>query len=136
MIREIERDVMMLSRKAAPAGKEDIPTAKDLVDTLRAHHDQCVGMAANMIGIPKAVIAVDTGTLILTMFNPKIIKKEKPYDAKEGCLSLSGIRNTSRYEEITVQYQDLNWKMHTSVFRGFTAEIIQHEVDHCNGIVI
>lgn len=127
---------MMLSRMAAPAGKEDIQTAKDLVDTLRAHHDQCVGMAANMIGINKAVIVVDTGVLILTMFNPKIVKKQKPYEAREGCLSLSGIRSTTRYEEITVQYQDLNWKLHTSVFQGFTAEIIQHEIDHCNGILI
>jgi peptide deformylase len=136
MIREIVKDPLFLQRKAEKYQKADINTARDLCDTLRAHHDGCVGMAANMIGINQAVIAVDTGKMILVLCNPVILQKNRPYETKEGCLSLEGTRNTTRYDQIKVKYQDLDLKDHTGVFQGFTAEIIQHEVDHLNGRLI
>lgn len=136
MIRPIVTDPLLLSVRAEEAGKEDLAAAGDLCDTLRAHHDGCVGMAANMIGVNKAMIAVDTGRLILVMLNPRIIQKSGPYQAKEGCLSLSGVRSTARYEQITVAYQDMNLKKHTGRFTGYSAEIIQHECDHLAGILI
>lgn len=136
MIRTIVKDPMLLNRKAEPAGVEDVSTAQDLFDTLRAHHEECVGMAANMIGIQKAMIAVDMGNMILVMFNPVITKKKGLYEASEGCLSLTGTRNTKRYQEITVTYQDSALHSHTMDFQGFTAEIIQHEMDHLKGILI
>lgn len=136
MIRPVMKDPMFLAQKALPAGKEDKTAADDLVDTLKAHHEGCVGMALNMIGINKAVIAVDLGLSILVMYNPKIIQREKPYTAQEGCLSLAGTRQAVRYQEITVRYQDSSLKMHTGHFTGFAAQIIQHECDHLAGILI
>ena len=136
MIRPIVKDPLFLNRKAEPAGKEDLSTAQDLLDTLRAHHTGCVGMAANMIGVNKAMIVVDTGNMILLMFNPVITQEKGPYEASEGCLSLTGVRSTRRYQEITVRYQDKDLHTHTGVFQGFTAEIIQHEIDHLKGILI
>lgn len=136
MICTIVKDPMLLNRKAEPAGIEDAPTAQDLLDTLRAHHEECVGMAANMIGIQKAIIAVDTGNMILVMFNPVITKEKGPYETSEGCLSLTGTRNTKRYQKITVTYQDQALHTHAVGFQGFAAEIIQHEIDHLKGILI
>ena len=137
MIRPICRDVLFLSRKSETAGKEDIPAAIDLADTLRANSARCVGMAANMIGVLKRIIAVQTENGILIMLNPVIAGHSKEsYEASEGCLSLTGERTAKRYERITVEYRDLSMKKQRGVYEGFTAQIIQHEIDHCNGIII
>ncbi len=136
MIRPIVKDVMFLSRKSQPADKTDIPAARDLADTLQANRDRCVGMAANMIGILKRIIIVNAGGTDLILFNPKMIRKEGPYETEEGCLSLDGVRKTTRYQIITVEYTDIRWKKQRTVFRGWTAQIVQHELDHLEGILI
>ena len=137
MVRPICRDILFLSRKSETAGKEDIPTAIDLADTLRANSARCVGMAANMIGVLKRIIAVQTENGILVMLNPVIAGHSKEsYEASEGCLSLTGERTANRYERITVEYRDLSMKKQRGMYEGFTAQIIQHEIDHLSGIII
>ncbi|KAF0336586.1 peptide deformylase [Pediococcus acidilactici] len=136
MQKNIVRDQNFLSQKSVPATRADLPTALDLVDTLAANADRAVGLAANMIGVKKQIIAVSIGVMNIAMLNPKLIKKSHPYQTKEGCLSLTGERSTTRYKEIEVQYQDLNFKKQTQHFSGWIAEIIQHEIDHCAGILI
>ena len=136
MERTINRDVFILSQKSTPATAADLPVAADLMDTLKANAHRCVGMAANMIGVNKRIIAVSVGMLSLLMLNPAITKKSGPYETEEGCLSLPGTRKTKRFESITVKYQDRTMKWHTQTFTGYVAQIIQHEVDHCDGILI
>ena len=136
MIKPIERNILVLKQKAKPATKEDISIARDLIDTLQARSEECVGMAANMIGIPKAIIVVNVGPFLMAMFNPKIIKKTSPFEAEEGCLSLDGVRKTTRYQTIEVEYQDFSFHKKRQVFHGWTAQIIQHEIDHLDGILI
>ena len=136
MIRPICKDVLFLSKKAIPATKEDINVGKDLLDTLVANKDCCVGMAANMIGVNKAIIVVNMGFYNLVMYNPKITRKSNIYSTSEGCLSLLGERNTKRYEKIEVEYQDERFDKKTLSLSGFTAQIVQHEIDHLSGIII
>lgn len=136
MVKEIVRDVFFLGGKSSPATKEDMQTARDLQDTLRANRDRCVGMAANMIGVRKNIIIVTAGFFDIVMFNPVIINKSEPFLTEEGCLSLDGVRPTTRYKKITVEYQDINWKKQRKTYEGWTAQIIQHEVDHLSGIII
>lgn len=136
MIREIVKDILFLEQKSELATKDDIQVINDLVDTLRANLDGCVGLAANMIGIKKRILVFSVGTMIVPMVNPIILKKEGPYKTEESCLSLIGSRETTRYETIEVEYLDKNFKKHKQVFTGFTAQIIQHEVDHFEGIII
>jgi len=136
MIRPIVKDPLALARRSKPAGREDIQTAMDLADTLRANIDRCVGMAANMIGAHSRVIAFCDGPAIRLMLNPEILRRAQPFEAEEGCLSLSGTRSATRYGRIVVRWQDLEMKTHTDTYEGFTAQIIQHEIDHCDGILI
>ena len=136
MIKPITKDVLFLGQKSVSATKEDLSVSNDLMDTLKANAERCVGMAANMIGVGKRIIAINTGLFYMTMFNPEITKKSIPYDVEEGCLSLVGTRKTTRYEKIEVKYQDGDFKWHTQAFSGFPAQIIQHEIDHCDGVVI
>ena len=137
MIREINRDVLFLGRKALPAGPEDSSIAVDLLDTLVANRGKCVGMAANMIGENKAIIVFESGFgRYTTMYNPKIISKSGQYVAEEGCLSLSGARKAVRYQKIKVRFLDLDFKERTAEFSGRVAQIIQHEIDHTNGIIV
>ena len=136
MIREICRDETFLAQKAEPATAEDLGTAEDLLETLAAHKDGCVGMAANMIGINKRIIAFDNEGKYMVLFNPEIVKKSGPFEAEEGCLSLAGTRKTKRWKSIKVQYQNEKFQTRLKTFTGFTAQIIQHEVDHCEGILI
>ena len=136
MIRPIVRDVLFLNRKCAEAGKEDINIGKDLMATLLHHRDHCIGLAANMIGERKRVIAVADGPGITVLFNPKILEKHGEYQAEEGCLSLSGVRPATRYETIKVEGRDLNWKKVRKTFTGITAQAVQHEMDHLEGILI
>ena len=136
MVKELMHDPIFLARKSAPATKEDLQIAQDLLDTLTAHQATCVGMAANMIGEHKRIIAVETGYGPLAMINPVITRKSGPYDAEEGCLSLPGVRKTKRYEVIEVKYLDIAFKPVKKTFTGYTAQIIQHEVDHCDGVLI
>lgn len=136
MIREICRDETFLAQKAAPATADDLATAQDLLDTLTAHKDGCVGMAANMIGVCKRIIAFDNDGTYMVMFNPVIVRQSGPYEAEEGCLSLSGVRKTKRFQTIKVQWQNEKFQTRLKTFSGWTAEIIQHEIDHCEGIVI
>ena len=136
MIREICRDETFLSQKAAPATADDLATAQDLLDTLTAHKDGCVGMAANMIGVCKRIIAFDNEGTYMVMFNPVIVRQSGPYEAQEGCLSLSGVRKTKRFQTIKVQWQNEQFQTRLKTFTGWTAEIIQHEIDHCKGILI
>ncbi len=136
MIREIMRDEAFLSQKAEPATLEDLPIAQDLLDTLTAHKDSCVGIAANMIGVCKRIIISDNEGKYIVMFNLEIIKKSSPYEAEEGCLSLTGIRKTKRWQSIKVQYQNEQFQTRFKTFTGWTAQIIQHEIDHCEGILI
>lgn len=136
MIKKIIKDILIF-KKAEPADKSDIQTAIDLKDTLMANSDICVGMAANMIGVNKRIIAFYMGPLVMTMMNPKIINKSSEvYEAEESCLSLDGTRKTLRYQKIEVEFYDLSFKIHKQKFSGFTAQIIQHEIDHCDGRVI
>ena len=136
MVREIMRDEAFLSQKAEPATLEDLPVAQDLLDTLTAHKDGCVGMAANMIGVCKRIIVFDNEGTYMVMFNPEIIKKSGSYEAEEGCLSLTGIRKAKRWQSIKVQYQNEQFQTRFKTFTGWTAQIIQHEIDHCEGILI
>ena len=136
MIKEIVKDVEFLREKSEPATKEDLQVVNDLIDTLRANLDGCVGMAANMIGVKKRILVFTIGDTIIPMINPVITKKEMPYKTEESCLSLTGFRETIRYEKIEVEYFDIDFKKHKQVFNGFTAQIIQHEVDHFEGIII
>ncbi len=136
MIREINRNQKSLAQKSEPATINDQAVLTDLLDTLRAHQDVCVGMAANMIGVHKRVIIVQMGVLPVLMINPEITAKSDPYTTSEGCLSLLGERQTTRYQNITVKFLDKNFKPTTQKFTDFVAQIIQHEVDHCDGIII
>ena len=136
MIREICRDETFLAQKAAPATADDLATAQDLLDTLTAHRDGCVGMAANMIGVCKRIIAFDNEGTYMVMFNPVIVRQSGPYEAQEGCLSLTGVRKTKRFQTIKVQWQNEKFQTRIKTFTGWTAEIIQHEIDHCEGILI
>ena len=136
MIREICRDETFLAQKAAPATADDLATAQDLLDTLTAHKDGCVGMAANMIGVCKRIIAFDNEGTYIVMFTPVIVKQSGPYEAEEGCLSLTGVRKTKRFRTVKVQWQNEKFQTRLKTFTGWTAEIIQHEIDHCDGILI
>ena len=136
MIKELVHDPIFLALKSEPATAADLQTAQDLLETLTAHKEVCVGMAANMIGYNKRIIIVDTGLMTVTMLNPKITKKSEPYETEEACLSLIGIRKTKRYNKIEVEYEDVSFKKHIGKFNGLTAQIIQHEIDHCDGIII
>ena len=137
MVKELVHDPILLAKKSVPATKEDIPAAYDLLDTLKAHSQTCVGMAANMIGVHKCFIAFDNEGSYMLMFNPVILKSWEPYETKESCLSLLGDpRPTKRYRKIKVQYQTPEFQTRIKSFEGFTAQIIQHEIDHCNGVLI
>ncbi|MDY6295286.1 MAG: peptide deformylase [Schwartzia succinivorans] len=137
MIKNIIHDEDFLKQPSAPATKEDIPTARDLIDTLAFHKEHCVGMAANMIGVLKNIIVINTGTETIAMLNPEIVKTSaKRYKTEEGCLSLNGERETERFESVEVKYHDLEWKKQKQKFSGFPAQIVQHEIDHCQGILI
>lgn len=136
MIRTIVKDPIFLQRRSLPATKQDIPLGRDLLDTLQAHREVCVGMAANMVGELKRVIAVYDNGIPLVMFNPEIRKASDPFEAEEGCLSLPGTRKTVRFRRITLRYQDMGFDTVTKAFSGWTAQIIQHELDHCDGVLI
>lgn len=136
MIKQINHDLTFLSQKAQLATKADRNVVTDLQDTLKANAETCVGMAANMIGVNKRIIIFSMGIMNVVMINPTIINKSQPYDTKEGCLSLTGERPTKRYKNITVKYLDTDFQEHTQEFSDFIAEIIQHEIDHCEGIII
>ena len=136
MIQPIMKDVFFLQQKSEPATEADRQVIVDLLDTLRANAAGCVGMAANMIGVRKRIIAVNLGLMNLAMVNPEIVSKKRPYTAEEGCLSLVGVRKTTRYEEIEVAYLDQNFKPQKQNFNVWSAQIIQHEVDNCEGIMI
>lgn len=136
MVREICKDQFFLSQKCMPATLDDLPVAADLLDTLQAHQAGCVGMAANMIGVQKRIIAFDCEGTYRLMLNPVIIKKAGSYEAEEGCLSLPGTRKTRRWKSIKVQYQNEQFQTRLQTFTGWTAQIIQHEIDHCEGILI
>lgn len=136
MIRDICKDEAFLARKAEAAMAEDLQTGMDLLETLEHHREVCVGMAANMIGVNKRIIAFDDEGSYMLMFNPEIIKKSGPYTAEEGCLSLSGTRRTLRWQSIKVRWQNEKQQERIKTFTGWTAQIIQHEIDHCEGIVI
>ena len=136
MVKPINRNILILSKPSVEATPADISVGDDLLDTLKANANACVGMAANMIGVNKRIIVFHNGLFPELMFNPEITEKSGRYETSEGCLSLLGERPCTRYEEITVKYQDRAFNRHTRKFSGYTAEIIQHEVDHCNGIVI
>lgn len=136
MVRDIMHDTFFLQQKSIPATPFDKSVAMDLLDTLQAHADSCVGMAANMIGVAKCIIAVNVGPVNMVMFNPKIVRQKGPYTAKEGCLSLTGEREAQRYREIEVEFQDMDFRKKKMKFKAFPAQIIQHEVDHLQGILI
>lgn len=136
MVKKIVRDVFFLGQKSEPATKADIQVGIDLQDTLQANRAGCVGLVANMIGVKKNVIIVNMGFMDVVMFNPVITKKDTPYETEEGCLSLDGVRKTKRYENIVVEYYDMQWKKKTMKLSGWPAQICQHEVDHLNGIII
>ena len=136
MIREICKDEAFLAQKAEPAAADDLVVAQDLLDTLTAHKDGCVGMAANMIGVNKRIIAFDNEGEYMVMFNPIIVKHSGLYEAEGGCLSLTGTRRTKRFQTIKVQWQNEKFQTRLKTFTGWTAEIIQHEIDHCEGIII
>ena len=137
MVKELIHDPILLAKKSADAGKEDLQTAQDLLDTLAAYKQTCVGMAANMIGVCKRIIAFDDGGSYCVMLNPQIVKFSGEYETEESCLSLlGGPRKTKRYQKIKVQYQTPELKTRLKTYEGFTAQIIQHELDHCNGILI
>ena len=136
MVQPVNHDPITLGRRSLPASPEDTSTGQDLLDTLQAHEAECVGMAANMIGVHKRIIAVnDEGTYRL-MYNPEIIKKSGNYEAEEGCLSLPGVRKTARWKTIKVRFLNENFSLRIKTFTGFTAQIIQHEIDHCDGVLI
>ena len=136
MIQPIMKDPLFLGVKSQPATPEDVQVGQDLLDTLAAHREGCVGMAANMIGVRKRIIVFDNEGSDMVMFNPVILKSEGVYDTEEGCLSLPGIRKTKRFQKIKVQYQNAAFQTRIKTFTGWTAQIIQHEIDHCDGILI
>lgn len=136
MVRDICKDVIFLAQKAEPATLGDLTVAQDLLETLIAHKDGCVGMAANMIGVNKRIIAFEYDGAYMVMFNPQIIRQSQPYEAVESCLSLTGERAAKRYKSIKVQYQNSAFQVRLKTFTGFPAQIIQHEIDHCEGIII
>lgn len=136
MIRPIVKDVFFLGQKSGSATMQDLSVGQDLMDTLRANQDHCVGMAANMIGVKKRVIIVNMGILNVVMYNPVIVRKDSSYETEEGCLSLTGVRKTTRYQNIEVEYYDSSWKKRRQKYSGWTAQIIQHECDHLEGIII
>ena len=136
MVQPIMKDVFFLNQKSEPATKADQQVIQDLLDTLKANEAGCVGMAANMIGVKKRIIAVNMGFVNVAMINPVITKKSEAYETEEGCLSLVGVRKTTRYQEIEVEYIDVNWKKQKQKYSGWIAQIIQHECDHLEGVVI
>ncbi len=136
MIRPVMKDVVFLNQKSEPATEADKQVVQDLLDTLKANEAGCVGMAANMIGVKKRIIAVSMGFANIAMINPVIVKKYGAYETEEGCLSLIGVRKTTRYKDIDVEFQDMNFNKQCQKYSGWIAQIIQHEVDHCDGIVI
>lgn len=137
MVKELMHDTAFLGQESETATDADLQVSQDLLDTLTAHKETCVGMAANMIGVKKRIICFDDNGTYKIMFNPEIIKKSEPYETEESCLSLlGGPRKTKRYRKIRVQYQTLDFKVRTKTYEGWTAQIIQHEIDHCNGILI
>lgn len=137
MVQNLVHDPIALAQTSASAAKEDLQTAQDLLDTLTAHRDTCVGMAANMIGVYKRIIAFDNEGTYMVMLNPEIVKQSGEYETEESCLSLlGGPRKTKRYQKIKVQYQTLDFQTRLKTFSGWTAQIIQHEIDHCNGVLI
>ncbi len=136
MVKQIVRDVFFLGQKSEPATKEDLQVGRDLLDTLHANRDRCVGMAANMIGVKKNIIIVNMGAVDIVMFNPALISKSGLYETEEGCLSLDGVRKTTRYQEIEVEYLDFNWKKQKIKLKDWPAQIAQHEMDHLSGKVI
>ncbi|TQI67793.1 peptide deformylase [Clostridium sp. KNHs216] len=136
MIKPICKDTVFLSRKSVPATKADLPVVDDLLDTLRANSAGCVGMAANMIGVNKRIIAFSLGPVNIPMINPVIAKRAEPYETEEGCLSLTGVRKTTRFRSIEVEFLDRSFKPQKQTFAGWTAQIIQHEIDHCEGVLI
>ena len=136
MIKPIIKDRFLLGQKARAATAADAQIAQDLLDTLQAHREDCVGMAANMIGYPVRMIVFHIGGAPMLMYNPEIIKAEKPFETEEGCLSLDGVRKTTRYETIQVRFQNEKMQVRQKNYSGWTAQIIQHEIDHCNGILI
>ena len=136
MIRQIVHDPLFLAVKSDRASEADMPVVSDLLDTLKANLDRCVGMAANMIGVRKRIIVFCNGPLQMVMINPQITAKSGEYEAEEGCLSLAGTRKARRFRKITVRYQDQSFRQRTGTFEGFTAQIIQHEMDHCDGVLI
>ena len=136
MIRPIMRNELVLQQPSTAATEADLPIAQDLLDTLAAHRHSCVGMAANMIGEVKRIIAFDNQGGYMVMFNPEIVKRAGPYEAEEGCLSLSGTRRARRWESIKVRWQNEKFQERIKTFTGWTAQIIQHEIDHCEGIII
>ena len=136
MIRPIVKDILFLGQKSEPATKQHLSVGEDLQDTLQANRDRCVGMAANMIGVKKKIIIVNMGMINVVMYNPAIIRKDTPYETEEGCLSLPGVRKTIRFQNIEVEYLDAGWKKHRQKYSGWTAQIIQHEIDHFEGKII
>lgn len=137
MVRQIVRDTMFLMRKSQPATKADLPIAKDLADTLMAYQEDCVGLAANMIGHSKSIIAISLGGIPVVMMNPRLCAhSQEQYETEEGCLSLTGVRSVKRYRWIEVSYQDMMLRPCKATYHDYVAEIIQHEIDHCNGILI
>ena len=136
MVRQIVRDTFFLSQKSAPATQADRAVVQDLLDTVRANQAHCAGMAANMIGYHKRIIAFNAGPLAVALINPEIVRREQPYETEEGCLSLTGVRRTTRYQTIEVSYLDQSFKPRRQVYTGWIAQVIQHEIDHCDGILI
>ena len=136
MIRDICKDVIFLAQRAEPATPDDLPVAADLLDALAHHREGCVGMAANMIGVNKRIIVFDHEGSYMVMFNPEIVKHSGPYDAEEGCLSLAGTRPAKRWQSIKVRWQNERFQVRLKTFTGWTAQIIQHEIDHCEGVLI
>ena len=136
MIREIVHDPVFLAQPSAPATEADLPIAADLIDTLKANMDRCVGMAANMIGKKKRIIVMAKGPIVVAMINPVILSASGEYETEEGCLSLEGVRKTKRYRSIRLKWQDMQMKEHVGTLDGFQAQIVQHEIDHCDGKLI
>ena len=136
MIKPIVRDIFFLGQKSEIATMQDLSVGQDLQDTLKANQDRCVGMAANMIGVKKRIIIVNIGIINLVMYNPVIVRKDGPFETEEGCLSLDGVRKATRYQNIEIEYRDASWKVHRQKYSGWIAQIIQHELDHLEGIII
>ena len=136
MVKQIVRDIFFLGQPSEPATQADLSVGRDLLDTLQANREACVGMAANMIGVKKNIIIVNMGLIDVVMFNPVIISRRGRYETEEGCLSLEGVRKTTRYQEIEVEYYDFSWKKHRKKLSGWTAQIAQQEIDHLSGKII